>query len=58
MPLGVAAAAVPSHHNPWSVTMGPNPTLDDPAPEPLEALSEALADPVALPPAEPDSVDV
>ncbi len=52
------APTTTAHHNPWSVPLGPNPTLDDPAPEPLEALSEALADPVALPPAEPDSVDV
>lgn len=42
-------------HNPWSVPMGPNPTLDDPAPEPL---AEALADPVALPPAEADTTEI
>jgi hypothetical protein len=42
-------------HNPWSVPMGPNPTLDDPAPEPL---AEALADPVVLPPAEADTTEI
>eukprot|EP00986_Skeletonema_menzelii_P003662 scaffold1160_cov120-Skeletonema_menzelii.AAC.5 len=61
LPLGVAAAM--PHHNPWSVPMGPNPTLDDPAPEPLveplasEPLS-ALANPVELPPAGADSTEI
>ncbi len=52
LPLGTTT----SSHNPWSVPMGPNPTLDDPAPEPLD---EPLADPVvALPPADADTTEI
>ena len=46
LPLGVVGG-----HNPWSVPMGPNPTLDDPAPAPMaELVAQTLANPVELPP--------
>lgn len=53
LPLGVVQQQ--QQHNPWSVPMGPNPTLDNPAPEPLV---EPLANPVALQPAEADSTEI